>query len=422
MLRQPHPIVPLSLPSNLPDPDQQPTTTRTSLPISPAHPSVINLSLDAVTAAQERDPKIRNIIDRIRDGKNESNFVLHDNILYCLVSKNSRATRSHVPYIPPSMVPAVLETFHDHPLSSHFGVRRTLYKIKPRAWWPNMQRGIENHIASCHQCAHHRTCRKKIPGHLKSIEPPNDVFQVIHLDFWDPVRSSKQGNQYVLVLTDNLSKYVIAQALPNNTVKATAEVIINNFILVHGVPERIITDNGVHFNNALVKVITSAMNINHAFSASYHPQTNGQVERFNATFSTQLAKYCNEDHDDWDDNLQSVLYAYNTGIHATTGFTPYELAFGRKQNRPFDPIAPTITIPATGDFYNRLIRTRKILINHSPENIQRQQQRAKHRYDQHRKTTSYSIGDYVFVKVCTGRIKLDERWIDPCCIVDKSGE
>jgi hypothetical protein len=135
-----------------------------------------------------------------------------------------------------------------------------------------------------------------------------------------------------------------------------------------------------------------------------------------------LAKYCNEDHDDWDDYLQSVVYAYNTGIHATTGFAPYELAFGRKQKSPFDPTAPTITIPATGDFYNRLTRTRKILINHSRDNIRRQQQRAKHRYDQHRKDTSYSIGDCVFVKICTGRTKLDERWIGPCCIINKAGE
>ena len=56
-------------------------------------------------------------------------------------------------------------------------------------------------------------------------------------------------------------------------------------------PERLIIDNGVHFNNALMKTITQTINIKHVFSASYHPQTNGEIERFNAAFSAQLAKY-----------------------------------------------------------------------------------------------------------------------------------
>ncbi|CAF4790295.1 unnamed protein product, partial [Rotaria sp. Silwood2] len=90
------------------------------------------------------------------------------------------------------------------------------------------------------------------------------------MDFWGSVRPSAQGNRYVLVLTDNLSKYVIAKAMPNNTAKAAAE-----FIMIHGAPERLITDNGVHFNNTLLKTIATTMHITHVLSASYHPQTNG---------------------------------------------------------------------------------------------------------------------------------------------------
>ena len=118
------------------------------------------------------------------------------------------------------------------------------------------------------------------------------------MDFWGPLQESENGNRYVIVLTDNLSKYVIAKAVPNNTAAVAAKFLINEFILIHGAPKRIITDNGVHFNNALMKSITTTMNIVHAFSASYHPQTNGQVERFNATFCTQLAKYYNDQNYD----------------------------------------------------------------------------------------------------------------------------
>jgi transposase InsO family protein len=149
------------------------------------------------------------------------------------------------------------------------------------------------------------------------------------MDFWGPMAASDDGNRYVLVLTDNLSKYVIVDAFPDCSAKTAAKFFVEKFILVHGAPERLITDNGTHFKKTLMETITQSINIKHAFSTSYHPQTNGQVERFNATFATQLAKYCNKEKYDWDVFLQQVVNAYNTGIHATTRFAPYELAFGR---------------------------------------------------------------------------------------------
>ena len=247
-------------------------------------------------------------------------------------------------------------------------------------------------------------------------------FQVLHMDFWGPVRTSAQGNRYVVVLTDNLSKYVIAKAMPNNTANATAEFLINDFIMVHGSPERLITDNGVHFNNTLMKTITRTMNITHAFSASYHPQTNGIVERFNATFCSQLAKYYDEERDNWDDFLQAVVYAYNTGIHSTTGFVPYELAFGRKQKSPFDPASKNFILTQPSGFYQRLQKTRRIILKQAQENVRHQQQLTKQRYDKNRKDISYSVGNLVFLRVATNRSKLDERWTGPCIIIKKIGE
>jgi hypothetical protein len=85
--------------------------------------------------------------------------------------------------------------------------------------------------------------------------------------------------------------------------------------------------------------------------------------------STQLSKYYNEDKDDWDDYLQSVVYAYNTCIHATTGFTPYELAFVRREKSPFDPTSNSITLPRPDEFYKRLQRTRSTILKTSPREL-----------------------------------------------------
>ena len=307
-------------------------------------------------------------------------------------------------------------------MSGHFGIQRTLHKISAKFWWPKMRRSIENYISSCQLCAKFNILRNKPPGHLKSFDPPADVFQVMHMDFWGPVRTSARGNRYVIVLTDNLSKYVIAKAMPNNTAIDAAEFLMDEFVLIHGAPERLVTDNGVHFNNTLMKTITNTMNITHAFSAVYHPQSNGQVERFNGTFCTQLAKYHDENKDDWDDYLQSVVYAYNTGIHATTGFVPYELAFGRKQKSPFDPTPMKLMLSNKNEFYKRLQKSRRTILEQARENIRHQQQSIKQRYDKHRKDIHYAVDDLVFIKVCSNRSKLDKRWTGPCRIITRTGE
>jgi hypothetical protein len=57
-----------------------------------------------------------------------------------------------------------------------------------------------------------------------------------------------------------------------------------------------------------------------------------------------LLAHVNEDKDNWDDQLQQLAFAYNTSIHATTGYTPYELVYGRKPKLPLDIFHKNIEI------------------------------------------------------------------------------
>lgn len=385
---------------------------------STPHSSSLDLSPSRIKSEQHSDPELLSLIELLRQNSSDTQFIIKDDIVFRVTSQSS-----HVPYIPKSLIPVVLHFCHDHPLSGHFGVRRTLSRIREQFWWPNMRAFVQNYVASCPQCARHNIPRTKPPGHLKSIEPPSAVFQVLHMDFWGPVRTpSTHGNRYVLVLTDNLSKYVIAEALPDCTAETVAKILIDRFILIHGVPERLITDNGTHFNNNLLRTITNYMNIPHAFSAAYHPQTNGQVERFNATFATQLAKYCDSEKTNWDRYLPSIVYAYNTSVHSTTQLTPYELAFARHPKSPFDPISPTLNLPPLHSFYPYLQKVRRLLTIKARTNILQHQSRWQQRYNQNRRNISYQKGDLVYVQVHTGRSKLDARKRGPCTVIDISGQ
>ena len=140
---------------------------------------------------------------------------------------------------------------------------------------------------------------------------------------WSPIRvPSSCGNRYVVILTDSLSKYVIVDALPDCNAKSAAHFFVNSFILIHGVLECLITNNGTYFNNYPFLAIAYSMNITHVFSISYYLQTSGQMERLNATVTYQIAKFRNPNQTDSDAYHSSVVYTYNIIIHSANKLTP----------------------------------------------------------------------------------------------------
>ena len=62
----------------------------------------------------------------------------------------------------------------------------------------------------------------------------------------------------------------------------------------------------------------------------YHPQGNGQVERFNRVIADTLSIYCAEKPQKWDVYLPYITFVYNTTVHRTIGATPYSMIFGRE--------------------------------------------------------------------------------------------
>lgn len=98
---------------------------------------------------------------------------------------------------------------------------------------------------------------------------------------------------------------------------------------------KIITDQGKEFVNKLNESIFSSLNIKHAVSSAYHPQTNGQDERTNQNIKRTLRKYVNDNHNDWDLHLPAVVYGINTAKQYSTRHTlPYFLLFHRHPHLP----------------------------------------------------------------------------------------
>src|ERR1051325_8446554 len=136
---------------------------------------------------------------------------------------------------------------------------------------------------------------------------------------------------------DYLTKWPEAKAVKEASAEKTVDFIYQEIICRYGCPEVILTDQGTHFKNKLVKKLCEKFEIRHKLSSPYHPQTNGLVERFNKTLCESLAKV-SEKETEWDEHIQEVLFGYRTNRQSTTKMTPFYLIYRRESVLPIEEI------------------------------------------------------------------------------------
>ena len=259
-----------------------------------------------------------------------NNFKVLNNLLY-KIDKNNKSNRIRV--VRPYEMEAVLYMFHNDPLAAHASKDKMFEKIKTRFYWPQMYENIREYVESCDSCQRRGKYKRNEPLHPI---PVGDPFYQIGIDYVGPLPISKNGNRYIIVAMDYLTKWPEAKPVKEATADETIKFLYEDIITRHGCPQRILSDRGTHFNNQLMEKLVKKFTIEHLMSTPYHPQTNGLVERFNRTLGEALAKTATQHLDEWDKYIAPVLFAYRTNKHSTTKFTPFYLLYGRQARLPME--------------------------------------------------------------------------------------
>ena len=94
---------------------------------------------------------------------------------------------------------------------------------------------------------------------------------------------TSKDNQYVLPIQDVLIKYLILISLPNQQAQTIIEKLMDHYIYIFSTPKAILTDQGANFVSKLMMEFEGAFKIKHIKTTSFHPQSNGSLERAHAT-------------------------------------------------------------------------------------------------------------------------------------------
>ena len=316
-----------------------------------------------------------------------------------LYRQNSQNPSNPLLVMKSTEVETLLHNIHNEPLGGHLGRDITFNKLVHKYYWPKMYNTVKEWVKTCDVCQRQGIPRRQEPLHPISVGQP---FDRIGIDYVGPLPRTKQGNRYIVVATEYLTKWAEAAAVPDCTAQTTAQFIFQEVVCRHGTPGEILTDRATSFQNELIAALLHIIGTKHRLSSPYHPQTNGLTERFNRTLCTILAKYAEQHQGEWDAYLPSALFAYRTAQQGTTKQEPFELLYGRHAVLPIDlqvsrPIT-TQQLPQTIEQYHRLLTTQlQQRRRDAQQNILQQQQKQKERYDQTHKGIDYQIGDKVLL-------------------------
>ena len=129
------------------------------------------------------------------------------------------------------------------------------------------------------------------------------------------------------------------------------------------------------------------------------------VERFNRSLLQLLRAYVDREND-WEKYLPLVLYAYRCATHSSTGYSPFQLMYGR---RPSSLLFSPPTAFTASNYYGHIRNKLAQLQDFVQNNLAAAASQQKSAYDYHTCSRQFAVGDPVWLSIPTAG-KLDPRW------------
>ena len=344
---------------------------------------------------QERDPfcqRVRKTMDQDRRSafrENPTTGVLE------------RLLPSHTAVVVPYALQARILRMEHAPLAAgHVGGKRMYETMRKHYYWPRMALDCQDTARNCDACARERVTLQQKGTDLQPFAA-NAPLESVAMDVLGPLTRTPRGNTHLLVIVDRFSKMVRTVPLRKTDSWSIAKAFVTAWVFVYGPPKTILTDNGSNFRSKFMLSLHKLLGITSQATTAYHPQCNGQAERYNRTVLEGLRKYIGDHHGDWDLYTDVLSFAYNTHVHSTTGLAPFELVLSRApQPLAFDPEAVSPQLTAKEARFAWLQRIGQ-LVSTAKKRLLSATKRTKANYDRGRRarTKAFAAGDYAYVRL-----------------------
>ena len=401
------------------------------------HPLKVKEAMSSVDKStienlQKKDSTLKKCFDRIGKPIIRENYVgefyKKNGLLYWKHQETKTGRSFNQLVVPKELRRQVMSVNHESAFSGHLGAKKTEVRILPNFFWPGLRQDVIRFCRSCDVCQ--RTVKrgsvKKVPlGSMPLIDTP---FKRVAVDIVGPIAPpSEAGHRYILTLVDYATRYPEAVPLKKITTEAVAEALLDIYSRV-GIPEEVLTDQGTQFMSECMQEVSRLLSIKGLTSTPYHPICNGLVERWNRTLKSMLKRLCQDQPKQWHRLINPVLFAYREVPQESTGFSPFQLLYGRSVRGPGTILkelwTKKVNIPEVKSSYEYVTELRERLedsLKLAQEELEKSQKRYKRHYDRKAKPRRLEVGDRVLILLPTDSNKLLMQWRGPYTVESRVG-
>lgn len=287
-------------------------------------------------------------------------------------------------WVPEGLRQQIIRESHDPPSAAHGGTDKTLNLVRRTYYWPGMRQNVREFVSKCEICKEVKAPNQILRPLMGKPSLAQRPFQNLYVDLLGPYPRSKAGNTTILIILDQLSKWVWLKPLRKATTNAIVSYMESEIIHMYGAPETILTDNGKQFVAKEFLAFLERYGIRPINTGSHAPQANAS-ERVNRSILAAIRVYVESDQTNWDTHLSSIASALRNSVHTTTGHSPYFTIFGQHmvQHAGAFPILRNLMSLSTGDI--------QVLPQPELRNDLNREVREKLQQAQTRNTSTYNI-------------------------------
>lgn len=414
-----------------------PVVTRAQAERDKSHPQPLNAPIpdlgvdrDELVRLQASDASLKACFEMAKTSEKKKSgdesycFSVQDGILYRHFSKKSETVDQIV--VPLPLRKSVLLVAHDSLMAGHGAVRRTLARVRSHFYWPRLSSDVREYCMSCDICQKTVAKGRVPPVPLEFMPVVDEPFKRIAIDLVGPLSPpSDEKHQYILSIVDIATRYPEAIPLKKTDTVTIAEELFKVFSRM-GFPQEILSDRGSQFTSELMKEILRLLSIKGVHTSPYHAQANGVVERFHGTLKSMLKKVIQKQPKQWHRYLPALLFAIREMPNESTGFSPFELLFGRQPRGPIELLANSWTGQKVTEeeklLYQYVFDLKNTITEAcqlAQQNVQNASKRNKHYHDKKSRKRTFQVGDEVLVLLPTDTNKLLLKWKGPFVVRER---
>ena len=325
--------------------------------------------------------------------------------------------------LPSSLQNAHIRLYHNH--MGHPGPERLwkcLVRVYEFADFPSVKEFTEQVKSECEVCqASQRPSHRK--GPIVHTPIPSHIMDSVAIDVFFMPSVQFEGEEFdaMVCCVDRHSGWIVTIPCVRKglTGSKIAKAMLKYFWRPFGIPRVVTSDQGTHFVNAWWQTMCATLGIRQAFSQAYHHQANGRAEMAGQQLMERLRKLNAEETINWVEGLPQILDRYHD-TPGESGFSPYEILFGRERCTGYLPYAPPRECPDAKDFFLRMeeVDNRVAVVLNDKHAAQATKINANRK-----SPPDFQVGDQVWYLRPEGSgTKLDTRWIGPGKVTAKVGE